>query len=86
MIEQVTFWETYWWLIPVGMMVLCFFMMRGRGFCMMGGHHTDGSGDTISSRENVTSGSALEILNSRYALGEIDREEYEEMKSVIGNQ
>ena len=83
MIEQATFWETYWWLIPVGMMVLCFFMMRGRGFCMMGGHHTDGSGDTANPLENISSNPAMEILNRRYALGEIDREEYEERKKAI---
>ena len=86
MIEQATFWETYWWLIPVGMMVLCFLMMRGRGFCMMGGQHTGGSSDKVSPLEDMSSDSALEILNRRYALGEIDRKEYEEKKAVIGNQ
>ncbi len=35
-----------------------------------------------SSRE-VTPESALEILNKRYARGEIDKEEYEEMKTTI---
>ena len=73
MIEQAGFWSTYWWIIPLGMMLLCFFGMRGKGMCGMGSWR-DGS-----DREE----SSLEILNRRYASGEIDRTEYEEIKGTI---
>ena len=72
MIEQAGFWSTYWWIIPLGMMLLCFFGMRGKGMC---GWRDD--------RDRVES--SLEILNRRYASGEIDRTEYEEMKKAISS-
>ena len=75
MIEQAGFWSTYWWIIPLGMMLLCFFGMRGKGMCGMGGWRND--------RDRVES--SLEILNRRYASGEIDRTEYEEMKKAISS-
>jgi len=65
------FWNGFhwWWIIPVAMMILCFILMRyGRG-CMMGGHK---SGE-----------SAREILDRRYASGEIGKEEYDEKKRHI---
>jgi putative membrane protein len=62
----------WWWLIPIAMMVLCFLMMRGRRRCM-----------TDWSTSSHSSGSAREILDKRYALGEISKEEYEEKKRNI---
>ncbi len=59
----------FWWIIPIVMIVLCFLMMRRGGGCMMG-HHRSG-------------GSAREILDRRYASGEIGKEEYEEKKREI---
>ncbi len=59
----------WWWLIPVAMMVFCFLMMHRGGGCMMGHHR---------SRE-----SAREVLDRRYASGEIGKEEYEEKKRHI---
>jgi hypothetical protein len=38
------------------------------------------------SRDEDASDSALDILNKRYARGEINKEEYEEKKRVIGRQ
>jgi putative membrane protein len=63
----------WWWLIPIAMMVLCFLMMRGRRGCM-----------TDRSRYRHGSESAREILDKRYALGEIGKEEFEEKKRAIG--
>jgi putative membrane protein len=62
----------FWWIIPVIIILLCFFMMRGAMGCMRG-RNRSGSSD-----------SALEILNKRYASGEIDKQEYEEKKRTIG--
>ncbi len=68
------FWHGFhwWWIIPVGMMVLCFFMMWRHGGCMMGW-----------SKFHHYAGSAKEILDKRYASGEIGKEEYEEKKRNI---
>jgi len=60
------------WLIPIAMMVLCFLVMRGRGGCMVRRYRSPHSGE-----------SAREILDKRYALGEIGKEEYEEKKRAI---
>jgi putative membrane protein len=62
----------WWWVIPLAMMILCFLMMRGRRGCMIG-----------KPRSRQVDGSAREILDKRYALGEISREEYEEKKREI---
>ncbi len=60
------------WLIPIAMMILCFVMMRRHRRCILGWH---------GSRHNPES--AREILDKRYALGEISKEEYEEKKREI---
>jgi putative membrane protein len=68
------FWNGFhwWWIIPIAMMVLCFIMMRGRRGCMTGWH-----------RPRHTTESAREILDKRYASGEISKEEYELKKRDI---
>jgi len=68
------FWNSFhwWWLIPMAMMVLCFIMMHGRRNCSIGGP-----------RSRHTAQSAREILDRRYALGEISKEEYLEKKKDI---
>ena len=63
---------TWWWIIPLAMMILCFLMMR---------RHRGGM--TGWSRSHHNAGSAKEILDKRYALGEISQEEYEEKKRHI---
>ena len=62
-----TFPNTYWWIIPLIMMGLCFLAMRKGGICcgMWEGHRSDGS--------------ALDTLDRRYASGNIGGIEYEEM-------
>ncbi len=79
MYADVSFWDTYWWIIPLVIMAFCFFSMRGRGFCMMG-RRTDYSHEE---HFDAPSGSALDILDRRYALGEIDRTEYQEKKAAL---
>ena len=68
------FWNGFhwWWIIPVAMMVLCFIMMRR--------HREDMPG---CSRSRPVAESAREILDKRYALGEISKEEYEVKKRDI---
>ena len=69
-------------MIPIAiviMMVLCFFMMRRGMSCMMCGPSSHGSGPFWKSGSE----SAREILDKRYARGEIRREEYEEKKADL---
>jgi putative membrane protein len=64
------FCEGYWWIFPVAMIIFCIFFMRrcaGRRLC--------GFGEYSSPDE-----SAMDILNKRYAKGEIDQNEYEGKK------
>ena len=68
-----------WWICPILMIAMCFFMMRGRKGSMMCGFGSRGT----DSHHIGASDSALDILDKRYACGEINREEYEEKKSSI---
>jgi uncharacterized membrane protein len=72
MMADITFWNGfhYWWIIPLVMMILCFIRMFGRRDCGLGYSHN---------RQE----SAEEILNKRYARGEIGKAEYEEKKKDI---
>jgi putative membrane protein len=70
------------WVIPIAiliMMVLCCFMMKRRtGMMMCGPYARTGNRSWGSSSE-----SAREILDKRYARGEIGKEEYEEKKKDL---
>jgi len=70
---------SFWWIIPVIMMILCFFMMRGRRSIMMRGCGSRG----VDHRQTRVTDSAIDILNKRYASGEINKEEYEEKKRTL---
>ncbi len=63
----------YWWVFPLVMIILCFLFMRREGCTRMWGF-----GKCFGSIE-----SAMEILNKRYAKGEIDQREYEEKKGNL---
>ncbi len=69
----------FMWLIPLFFFVVMLFCMRGmfgRGSPGCGSH----GGDTPLQE------SAREILDKRFAKGEITKEEYEEMKKSLGNE
>ena len=73
------FGSSLWWIFPILMIALCFFMMRGRRGSMMCGF-----GFRDKSRKHIsTSDSATDILDKLYASGEIDQEEYEERKRTL---
>lgn len=79
MFESEFFNSSLWWIFPLVMIALCFFMMRGRkGSMMCGSGSRDAEGDRIDASD-----SAMDILDKRYALGEINKEEYEEKRNAI---
>ena len=67
-----------WWIFPLIMIILCFFMMSGRmrGMCGFGGHDSEG-------HDKKDEESALDILDKKYAQGKIGKEEYEERTRVL---
>jgi uncharacterized membrane protein len=72
-------WHSFWWVIPLLLMILCCLGMRRRrktGICGFRSWGTD-------SRNILPTDSANDILDKRYARGEIGREEYEERKRSI---
>jgi len=70
---------SFWWIIPILMMILCFLMMRGRRGSMMCGFGSHG----IDNQETRVRDSAIDILKKRYASGDIDKEEYEEKRKTL---
>ncbi|MDH3555614.1 MAG: SHOCT domain-containing protein [Deltaproteobacteria bacterium] len=70
----------WWWIFPIAMIVLCVFMMRGRTGCMTGWSTYRRATTTPAI---APSDSAREILDKRYALGEINKEEYQEKRRDI---
>ena len=70
----------YWWIFPLAMIIFCiFFGKKGCGETAYG-YRPRKAGATYRD----PAGSSLEILDKRFAQGEIDRIEYEEKKKDIG--
>ncbi|MEJ2136142.1 MAG: SHOCT domain-containing protein [Desulfofustis sp.] len=70
------FCEGYWWIFPLVMIFLCFFFMRrsgARGWC--------GFSEYDSPKD-----SAMDILDKRYAQGDIDQVEYEEKRRTLDKE
>jgi putative membrane protein len=73
----------FWWMFPL--MMLCMIVIfaavffLARGFCGHGGHHWG----PPSRMRGDPSHSALQILNERFARGEIQKDEYAEKKTAI---
>ena len=70
---------SYWWIVPIVMMILCFLMLRGRKGAMMCGFGPS----QIDDHQTKGSDTAMEILDKRYAAGEISKEEYQERKGIL---
>ena len=79
----------FWWIFPLLMLVLLFLCMRRGRHWWWGppwrrSRHSE-SWQKHDGGKATNSQSGLEILNRRFAQGEIDREEYEEQKSIISS-
>ena len=70
----------YWWIIPLVMMVFCFFMMRGaRGSSMCG------FSSRYTEHDYNKSDTALQVLEKQYARGAINKEEYEDKRKALNH-
>lgn len=73
------FWNGMWWgpgwfpLFPLGFMILCMAVVAIVMMALMG----------MGPFQRRSHESALDILNERFASGEIDRSEYEEKRRAI---
>jgi uncharacterized membrane protein len=82
--------HAFWWIFPlmffVFMFVVFIFMMRRGGMgCMWCDRMMGGTSprDAMKRDRGEEVESAQEILDKRYAKGEIDKQEYEEKKAVL---
>ena len=71
--------SSFWWLFPILMIAMCFFMMKVRRDSLMCGC---GSRDT-DSQQISASDSAIDILDKRHVSGDINKEEHEERKRTL---
>lgn len=82
-------WSGFWWVCPLMMFfmfvffAIVFFAVRGRRSHW--GPPWRWTGDYSETKGNSGGDSALDILNKRYARGEIDAQEYSEIKAAIGS-
>ena len=73
------FFVNYWWIFPLIMIIFCIFFMRKGCGAMACGYPSRKAGDIYRGSGE----SSLEILDERFAQGDIDRIEYEEKKKVL---
>lgn len=77
------FWGSGMWVFPIIMMLIMLFVVSrifGRG----GGFKPPWSQDSNRHQiESTDSGTALDILKTRYAKGEITKDEFEQMKKDL---
>jgi putative membrane protein len=75
-------WPFMWWfpMFPIVFMALCVIIVLFVMVPMMRGH---GPGSHWRDRPDYPQKTALDILNERYANGEIDKTEYEEKRRVL---
>jgi len=73
------FGSSWWWIWPVLMIALCFFMMRMWRGTMICGYGPR----SLYQRSAENQHSAIDILNRRYAAGEMDKAEYDEKRKVL---
>lgn len=69
----------FMWIFPLLFLGIFLYFMRG-----MFGQNNTGQ-NTSGSRNAAQQDTAREILDKRFASGEINTEEYEEMKKALGN-
>jgi len=70
---------SWWWIVPIIMMILCIFMMKGRRGSMMCGFGSR----AVDGQQTEVADSAQDILDRRYAAGEINKDEYIEKKKTL---
>ena len=68
-----------WWIVLIVMMILCFFMIRRHRGTMMSGFGCCGR----NWQQGRGKESYMDILDRRYASGDIDKTEYEEKKRLL---
>lgn len=73
---------SFWWIIPIVMIIVCVLIMKGRRGSMMCRPWFLSS----DHRPYKESDSALDILDKRYASGEIDTAGYQEIKNTLTQQ
>jgi len=71
---------TFMWIIPLLFFIVFLFFMRG-----MFGLNNNQDNNMSTGSGNTRSESAREILDKRFAKGEINKDKYKEMKKALGH-